>query len=211
MLAELDVPSALAAFGVGAALGAFPGPVQVLLVSESSRGGLRRGLRVMLGANGTFAVFLLLLAAGLTAIEPSTTFLRVIRVAGGAFLVYLGIDGIRGALRPPGDEEKAPGRRLHPTTRGVLAVVLNPGGYLFLATTASAILADAAEAGGRPQALLTALAMLAGVSVVDAATVLLGTGSRRAFGDRVLRWLALALAVVLVGLGVVYVVAGVSG
>ena len=210
MLAEVDVPTALAAFGVGAALGVIPGPVQVLIVSESARQGIRGGLRVLAGANGTFALFLLVLAAGLSAVEPSATFLRVIRVAGGAFLVLLGVDGVRSALRP-GSDEDAPAPRLHPTSRGALAVVLNPGVYIFMATTASAIVADAAGSGGRPWAFLTALAMLAGVSVVDVGAVLLGTGSRRAFGERLIRWLALALSVVLVGLGVAYVVAGVSG
>jgi threonine/homoserine/homoserine lactone efflux protein len=210
MLAELDVPTALAAFGVGAALGVIPGPVQVLIVSESARRGIRGGLQVLAGANGTFALFLLVLAGGLSSVEPSATFLRVIRVAGGAFLVLLGVDGIRSALRPgPGDDAPAP--RLHPTSRGALAVVLNPGVYIFTATTASAIVADAAESGGRPWAFLTVLAMLAGVSVVDVGAVLLGTGSRRAFGERLIRWLALALSVALVGLGVAYVVAGLSG
>jgi threonine/homoserine/homoserine lactone efflux protein len=210
MLAEVDVPTALAAFGVGAALGVIPGPVQVLIVSESARRGIRGGLRVLAGANGTFALFLLVLAAGLSAVEPSATFLRVIRVAGGAFLVLLGVDGARSALRP-GSGDDAPAPRLHPTSRGALAVVLNPGVYIFMATTASAIVADAAESGGRPWAFLTVLAMLAGVSLVDIGAVLLGTGSRRAFGERLIRWLALALSVALVGLGVAYVVAGLSG
>src|SRR5205085_7168581 len=61
-VAHLSHPAA--AFGLGAALGAAPGPVQVLLLGETARGGVRRGLKAMAGANGTFGVLLAALAAG---------------------------------------------------------------------------------------------------------------------------------------------------
>src|SRR5918992_2747167 len=108
MLAEVDVPTALAAFGVGAALGVIPGPVQVLIVSESARQGIRGGFRVLAGANGTFALFLLVLAAGLSAVEPSATFLRVIRVAGRGLLGVVGGGGARPGP-PPRGRQGAPG------------------------------------------------------------------------------------------------------
>jgi threonine/homoserine/homoserine lactone efflux protein len=201
-----------AAFGVGAALGVFPGPVQVLILSEATRGGFRRGAQVVIGANGTFAVFLLLLAAGLSALEPGPTFLRVVRGAGGAFLVYLGVDGIRSALAAErGEVAEAPRSTMAPWLQGVLAVVLNPGGYIFLATTASAMLAGAAEDGGRAAAFLTAGAMLVGVSVVDWGTLALGTGGKRVLGERVLHRIALVLAVILVALGVAYLVQAIRG
>jgi len=82
----VDVSIPLSAFFLGIALGTSPGPVQLLLFSEASRGGVGRGLRAMAGANGTFGVMLLLLAAGLSSLEPGPTFLRTVRVIGGAFL-----------------------------------------------------------------------------------------------------------------------------
>jgi threonine/homoserine/homoserine lactone efflux protein len=85
----MDVSIPLAAFGLGVALGASPGPVQLLLFSEASRGGAGRGLRAMAGANATFGLMMLLLAAGLSSLEPGETFLRVVKVIGGAFLVFL--------------------------------------------------------------------------------------------------------------------------
>ena len=59
----MDVSVPLAAFGLGLALGTSPGPVQLLLFTEASRGGVGRGLRVMAGANATFGLMLLALAA----------------------------------------------------------------------------------------------------------------------------------------------------
>src|SRR5215218_5059135 len=69
-----------AAFAFGFALGAAPGPVQLLILSQTARRGLRGGLRVMLGANLTLLAILLALAVGLSAAQPSDTALRVLRV-----------------------------------------------------------------------------------------------------------------------------------
>jgi threonine/homoserine/homoserine lactone efflux protein len=204
----VDVSIPLAAFGLGVALGASPGPVQLLLFSEASRGGVRRGLLAMAGANATFGVYLLLLAAGLSSLEPSETFLRVVQVIGGAFLVFLAVDALRENRRP--ELVEASGPRLHPSARGIVAVVLNPGVYVFLATTGTALVASAAEAGGRGLAVVTVVALLLGVSLMDSAMVLLGAGAHRV-SQRALRILGDVLAIALGILGVWLIVAGITG
>lgn len=203
---EVGIP--LSAFGLGIALGASPGPVQLLLFSEASRGGIGRGLRAMAGANATFGTMLLLLAAGLASLEPGPTFLRVVKVVGGAFLVFLAIDALRESRRPTSTE--VPRTGMHPARRGVVAVLLNPGVYVFLATTGTAVLASAADAGGRSLAIVTALSLLVGVSLMDSAMVLLGAGVHRV-SDRFLRVLGDALAVALGALGLWLVVQGSVG
>jgi threonine/homoserine/homoserine lactone efflux protein len=204
----LDLAHPATAFGLGVALGASPGPVQLLLFSEAARGGVTRGLRAMAGANATFGVMLVLLAAGLSSIEPGQTFLSVVRVIGGGFLVFLAIDALRENRRPQAvDEQRV---SLHPAVRGIIAVLLNPGAYVFLATTGAAVVADAAHDGGRALAFLTVGALLAGVSLMDSSMVLLGTGARRV-SERVLRIMSDALAVALGALGVWLIVQGVLG
>jgi threonine/homoserine/homoserine lactone efflux protein len=47
------------AFLLGFALGAAPGPVQLLILSQTARLGILGGLRVMLGANGTLLVVMM--------------------------------------------------------------------------------------------------------------------------------------------------------
>lgn len=204
----MDVSAALAAFGLGLALGTSPGPVQLLLFSEASRGGIRRGLLVMSGANGTLLVMFLLLAAGLASLEPGETFLRVTQVIGGAFLVYLAVDALRESRRREATETQRPS--LHPSLRGIGAVLLNPGVYVFLATTGTAVVASAIERGGRPTAVATVIALVAGVSVTDFAMVLLGTGAHRV-SDRVLRIIGDTLAIALGILGVLLIVRGLAG
>jgi threonine/homoserine/homoserine lactone efflux protein len=204
----VDLSILLGAFGLGLALGSSPGPVQLLLFSESSRGGVGRGLRTMAGANVTFGLMLLVLAVGLSSLEPGPTFLRVVRVVGGAFLVFLAVDAVHENHRPRAAQKPEPG--LHPTARGVLAVVLNPGVYVFLATTGAAIVASATGSGGRTLALVTVIAMVVGVSLMDCAMVLLGAGAHRV-SERPLRILGDALACVMGALGVWLVVQGALG
>ena len=204
----MDHSISVAAFGLGVALGASPGPVQLLLFSEASRGGIRRGLLAMAGANATFGVYMLLLAAGLSSFEPSETFLRVVQVTGGGFLVFLAVDALRENRRPEVVEADRP--RMHPSVRGVVAVVLNPGVYVFLATTGTAVVASAVEAGGRGPAAVTVIALLLGVSLMDSAMVLLGAGAHKV-GERTLRILGDVLAFALGVLGVWLIVAGITG
>ncbi len=194
---ELSVP--LAAFGLGIALGTSPGPVQVLLFSEAARGGVGRGLRVMLGANATFGLMLLALATGLSFLQLEGGPLRAIQVVGGAFLVLLAVDALREARRPKTDETPTPG--LHPAVRGVVTVLLNPGVYVFLATSGAAVIGSATARGGRPTAIAAALALLVGVSIMDSVMVLLGAGAHR-IGERGLRIVGDVLALGLGALGV---------
>jgi threonine/homoserine/homoserine lactone efflux protein len=200
------VPHAMAGLGVGLALASAPGPVQAVLMTEAVRGGLVRGFRAMAGANVTFGLLLVGLALGLSVAPPSGPALRVLKVAGGALLVVLAVDGFRS--RPEKDAPSATRRSLPPTARGALAVLLNPGAWVFLGTAATSLLAGADRLGGTASAVLVALALLVGLAVGDGTVVLLGgLGVRRA-GDRVKRWVRSILATVLAGLGVWLIVGG---
>lgn len=200
---------ALPALALGFALGAAPGPVQVLILAETSRRGLAGGLRVMLGANGTLLVVMMALAMGFAAVEPGVGTLRALRVAGGAFVVYLGVVELR-SLRAPVRHMSDPDRRLGPAARGVLSVVVNPGAWVFFATTASAVVADATADAGRWAAIAASLAMAVGVSASDLSFALLGSGGRVLLGGSGLVRLRTALAIALLAIGVWFVAQGVS-
>jgi threonine/homoserine/homoserine lactone efflux protein len=203
-----DLGLALSAFGLGAALGALPGPVQFVLLTEASRGGLRRGFTAMAGANGTFGILLVALAAGLSVAAPTSTALRVLKVVGGVFLLYVAADAFR-EMRSPTREKQDRGRA-GPAVKGVLAVLLNPGAWIFLATTASAVFTEGVRRGGRPLALVLALAMMVGLACVDGSFVLLAGGGRR-LGDRVAAVLTPVFAFGLAAFGVLLVYQGVRG
>lgn len=201
------VPPAVAGLGLGIALASAPGPVQAVLLAESIRGGVARGFRAMAGASITFGLLLVALALGLSVAAPSGVVLRVLEVAGGALLVVLAVDGFR--ARPQLDPANGERRSLPPVARGSLAVLLNPGAWLFLGTAASSLFAAATQEGGTEAAVLAALALMAGLAAGDGAVVLLGgLGIRRA-GERVALWVRRGLAVVLAALGVGLIVRGV--
>jgi len=200
---------AVAAFGVGAALGAAPGPVQFVLFTEAARGGLGRGFRAMAGANGTMALLLVALAAGVSVLSPGPAVVRVLKVAGGAFLLFVAWTAVR---EPGGLESGGTGGtripRLGPLARGNLAVLLNPGAWLFLATTGSAVVAGATKHGGRAAAFLAVVALMAGVALVDATVVLVGGGAAARLTGRTGRAVRLVLAGILAGIGLLFLYQG---
>jgi threonine/homoserine/homoserine lactone efflux protein len=204
-----------AAFALGFALGAAPGPVQLLILSETAKRGLEGGLRVMLGANLTLFGILVVLALGFASLEPGPGVIRTLEAVGGSFLVWIGVvelRSIRGETRSTVD---APSQgavaRLGPTAKGVAAVLLNPGAWVFFATTASALMANATSDGGTGAALAAAVAMAIGVSCSDLTFTILGSGGRRLFGERGLRWIRIGLAVLLVAIGVAFLTQGIRG
>jgi threonine/homoserine/homoserine lactone efflux protein len=208
----------LAGLGLGIALAGAPGPVQAILLAEALRGGARRGLRAMVGANLMLGALLVALALGVSIAVPSDPLLRALKLVGGVFIVFLGIDGFRSAsaanTEAAAERKKAERKgnvELPPAARGALAVILNPPAWLFLATAASSLMASATRAGGTSTALLAALALLLGVAAGDGTLVLAsGLGLRRARSD-VGRQLRRALAVVLVVLGASVIVSGLTG
>src|SRR5919204_2752314 len=200
----LDLMDSLAApvatgFGIGIALGGAPGPVQAVLLSESTRG-LSRGFRALAGANLTFGLLLVGAAAGFSHVALSSLWMRLLHVGGGLMLLWLAVDGIRSSL-DRADTVASSGIGVPPFARGATVVLLNPGAWLFLVTVAGSVFATARIDGGVTMAVASALAMLAGVALCDAGVVVLGgVGLRRAhIGLRV--WIQRGLAVLLGALG----------
>jgi threonine/homoserine/homoserine lactone efflux protein len=197
------------AFALGFALGAAPGPVQLLILTETAKRGFAGGVRVMLGANGTLFLVMVALAFGFSSLAPGHGLLRGLRVVGGAFLIYLAIDEVRRVRREAENPtDLAPPSTMGPTARGVVSVVLNPGAWIFFATIASAVVADATVDGGTDVALAVAVAMTVGVSLSDLTFTLLGSGGRTLVGDRGLRWIRTALSIGLAAIGVAFIVQG---
>lgn len=192
----------VAGLGVGVALASAPGPVQAVLLAESVRGGLARGFRALAGANMTFGAMLVCLALGLSLVAPKGTALSVLQVVGGAFLLWISSEGFRSTGTVDSERGQTWRFTLPPWARGALAVVLNPGAWLFLAAVASPLFASANAHSGTGGALIVAIVVMAGIAAGDGAVVLLGgLGVRRA-GERAGRWVRWGLAALLAGFGV---------
>lgn len=186
----------LTGFGVGVALASAPGAVQAVLLSEAARGGLVRGLRALLGSSVTSAFLLVSLALGLSVVAPTGIALQVLKVVGGSYLLWLAADAFRSAPDPLVRAASAR-RRAPAVVLGSLAVLLNPGSWMFLGTVASPLFVTASRAGGVATAVTTAIALLIGVSLGDAVVVALSAFGLRQAHDRMRTWIRRGLACVL--------------
>lgn len=128
----IDGSSLLVFVVASAALAVVPGPAVLYIVAQSVHGGRRVGAISALGIASGGMVHVLAAIAGLSAVlATSATLFTAVKVAGAAYLVWL---GIRVLLRPV--DGSIGGRGLEPTlrrvyTQGVVVNVLNPKTALF--------------------------------------------------------------------------------
>lgn len=95
-------PSTLAAFALSSLLLIIlPGPAMLFLVARGIAGGRKVGALSALGIESATAVYVLATALGLTAVlAASTVAFTVVRYAGAAYLVYLGVRTLRDRRDP---------------------------------------------------------------------------------------------------------------
>lgn len=119
-------------FGTAAlVLAVTPGPGMLYVLGRTVNGGRREGILSSLGTFAGGSIHVLAAALGLSAIlATSATAFQVVRYAGAAYLIYLGIAMIRSRnLAPPSAVEKGGGSR--PFLQGITTEVLNPKTALF--------------------------------------------------------------------------------
>ena len=187
--------------GASLALLAVPGPAVIYVVTRSLDQGRGAGMVSMLGVEtGTFA-YALAAAAGLTGlIAASEIGFTVVKYAGAAYLVYL---GVRKLLEREEPQERLLGTRSRLYLRGLVVQILNPKIAIFFL----AFLPQFVDSGRGPVALqilvlgtlFTLLALLS-----DGAYVLLAgaVGRWLRTGRRARRALAKVSGAVYIGLGV---------
>jgi threonine/homoserine/homoserine lactone efflux protein len=161
--------------GLGAGLA--PGPMLALVIRASLEGGFAAGARVALAPLVTDLP--IIAVAVLLAAELPATALDVLGLAGGAFVVWLGIEALRDV---PAPAEAAAGETVDGVLRrGVLTNLLNPHPWIFWVSVGAPILAGAGP--GEAIAFLVAFyVVLVGTKVAVAAA--LGAGRERLIRGR---------------------------
>jgi len=183
-----------------------PGPATLFVLSRASSLGRRAGLLSAAGLLSGTCVLIGLAAVGLTGVlEASPTAFAIVKDAGAAYLVYLGIRAwtATGAFNAaePARAFASPGWRVY--RDGAVTELLNPKAALFYASVLPQFV-DATRGDVPLQ-----MAALGGVFCVFASVSLtliaLGAGAMKARLTRHPRWLTVARrtsGLVLVGLGV---------
>jgi threonine/homoserine/homoserine lactone efflux protein len=196
--------------GASLALAVVPGPAVLYIVAQSVYQGRRAGVVSALGVASGGLVHVLAAVVGLSAVlAASATAFTVVKVAGAAYLVYL---GLRVLFRDPAGAEIG-GRGPEPTLRktygrGVIVNVLNPKTALFfLAFLPQFVDPDAAA---RPQ-LAVLGAMFVAIALTSDVLWALAAGAAGEVLRRSRRFLALqrwVSGLVFIGLGVSALFAG---
>jgi threonine/homoserine/homoserine lactone efflux protein len=124
----------LAFCGVALVLAVTPGPDMALVLRNSVRGGRSAGLRTVAGISVGLIVWGLASAFGVAAVlAASSTVFTALKIAGGIYLVYLGVQTFR-ALRRNEPIERTNPARGSPFRQGLVTNVLNPKLAVFFTT-----------------------------------------------------------------------------
>jgi len=109
-----------------------PGPGAVVSMSTGMRYGYRSALMVILGLQSAILAHMLIVAVGLGALLASSEVaFNIVKIAGAAYLVWLGIQKWR-APAVAVDEGVAPLRRQGLFFQGVLVNLTNPKAIIFI-------------------------------------------------------------------------------
>ncbi|MFJ2486221.1 LysE family translocator [Pseudomonas sp. NPDC087639] len=112
-----------------------PGPDMILLLQTGARQGRGAALATVIGLAIARACHVVLAALGLSALFKAAPWtFEVVRLAGAAYLLWIGIQCLRSTLVPnldAGDVTEARGQWREAIRRGLLTNLLNPKALLF--------------------------------------------------------------------------------
>ncbi|MFW7415373.1 LysE family translocator [Demequina sp. SO4-18] len=169
---------------VAAVLVALPGPSVLFIVGRALQHGRRGALLSVAGNAGGFVVHAVAVAAGVGAlVAASATAFTIVKIAGGAYLVYLGAqairhrhDGLADVADPGGEEldQLSVGRAL---SESFLVGVSNPKTLVFMvAVLPQFVVASVGPAW--PQILVLGLVFALIALLVDGVWALAASGAR---------------------------------
>lgn len=204
------LPVLLQGMGVGIALAAPIGPINVEIIRRGLGGGFINGWLVGIGAVLADTILCALVVSGVAPLADRPLLRIPLFLAGAVVLLYLGIGGLR-ALRAGIAFDVAPASGRRSLATGFLMAVSNPMGIVYWLSIGSALIAAAIDQGGRAAGPILIGGVFVGI--VAWVTVLSGlTQAGRAFvSPRVMRGVGAFSAVMLVGFGLWFAWQGIAG
>lgn len=178
------------AFAIGFSVASIPGPMIVLIGTETLRKGARAGLVTMTAPLLLDGLMMLPLGLLLQASLFSGKGVVVLGLAGAAFLAWLGIQSLSARAS---EALKLKGQNAAPTARerevssflkALLTHLTSPYPYLYWGTAGSSFVRQGYEAGGVPGAALFPLGFWAGASAFTLLVIYLITRGRKMLPER---------------------------
>lgn len=125
----------LAFCGVALLLAMTPGPDMALVLRNSVRGGRAAGFRTMAGISVGLVGWALATALGIAAVlAASATVFTVLKIAGGAYLVFLGLQTLWALRQSGAAEHRVAAPAGSPFRQGFVTNILNPKLAVFFTT-----------------------------------------------------------------------------
>lgn len=200
-----DTAQLLLFITAGLVLNLTPGPDVMYIVAHAVRGGARAGVAAALGIAAGCLVHVAAAALGVSALlATSATAFALLKWAGAFYLVWVGVQMLRAALRPDATDNIAAGAipasagaELHAQVpraavwrRGFLTNVLNPKVALFFLAFVPQFIAPGTAQPGLVFLLLGLLFTVNGLLVCVGWALAAAWAARRAGAlQRALRWL----------------------
>lgn len=194
--------------GVGVALAAPLGPINIEIIRRGLAGGFLVGWLVGLGAVSADTIYCIVVVAGLTSVADSPTLRAPLLGAGAIVLGYLGFKSVQTAMAGSTSTGGLPSPRRSYTT-GFLMAAASPFGIVYWLSIGAALVASAVERAGTG----ATPALVGGVTfgLVCWVTLLsiLTRAGRRFVSPTAMRWVTGLSGVALIGFGVYFGVQGI--
>ena len=176
-----------------------PGPTVTLIIANSLRHGTRAGMLNIAGSQLGFACMIAIVLVGLASlIDAMGIWFDYVRLAGAAYLVWLGIKLLRssGSL---GTTQNAPKPRVRFFAQGFLVAMSNPKALLLFGALFPQFIDPAGDYGS--QVLLLGLTAMAIALVFDSTFAILTGRAGILLSQRLIRLLSRASGLCLIGGG----------
>lgn len=127
----------------GISAGIAPGPLTMLVISQTVRYGFREGLATSMAPLITDIPIIIVVIIALSSFREFTAALSVLALAGSCYVVYLAWDCWR--ARPPSVQSEAGAAQS--IRRGALTNFLNPHPYIFWSTVGGPMVVESSQRG----------------------------------------------------------------
>ena len=194
-------PLFLAGLAVLALLTVSPGADMALVAKITLERGRRAALLATLGICSGLLVHATASALGLSVIlATSAEAFTIVKLAGAAYLAYLGVQSLRGSFRHEAVEPQSPRHRANPYVQGVFSNVLNPKVAVFYLTFLPQFMSPGDNVLARSLAFAVAHSVM-GIMWLSAYAYVLSRVSAVLGSSGVRRWLERVTGGVLIALG----------
>jgi len=195
--------------GIGVALAAPIGPINIEIIRRGLQGGFVRGWLVGLGAVTADTLYCAIVMTGMAPFVTNIWLQIPLFVAGAIVLGYLGYGGLRAAIANTATTAAPPSSRQSYVT-GLAMAATNPMGIVYWLSIGSALVASAVEQSGQAAAPALLLGVFSGIVGWVTVLSLMTLGGRRFVSPQVMRWFTGLSGALLIGFAVWFAIQGVQ-